>query len=102
MIDFGNISLIISKRMVIFIWNRIIYGKPYWLLLRIAGRKTISQMTLAETVIMIGIGSLLIQPVAGKDIRITIMVGGVLVGTLVVMEFIQMKCDTFENRKITE
>ncbi|USK61932.1 DUF421 domain-containing protein [Peribacillus asahii] len=66
-------------------------------LLRIAGRKTISQMTLAETVIMIAIGSLLIQPVSGHNIWTTFLVGGILVGTLLVMELIQIKSDSFEK-----
>lgn len=80
-----------------YLWKAILVVIAGTVLLRIAGRKTISQMTLAETVIMIGIGSLLIQPIAGKDIWTTIMVGGVLVGTLLVMEYIQIKSDTFEK-----
>lgn len=67
------------------------------LLLRIAGRKSISQMTLAQTVIMIGIGSLLIQPLAGKNIWTTITVGAILVVTLVVMELLQVKFDKIEK-----
>ena len=62
-----------------------------------AGRKSISQMTLAQTAIMIGIGSLLIQPVAGESIWVTLGVGGVLVLTLIVMEYLQIKVDFFEN-----
>lgn len=80
-----------------FIWKAILIVLVGTALLRIAGRKTISQMTLAETVIMVGIGSLLIQPVAGKGLWTTFMVGGVLVGTLLVMEFIQIKSDLFEK-----
>ncbi|MCQ6277194.1 DUF421 domain-containing protein [Bacillus sp. V3B] len=80
-----------------YIWKAILIVFVGTVLLRIAGRKTIPQMTLAETVIMIGIGSLLIQPVAGKNIWTTFLVGGVLVGTLLVMEFIQMKSDSFEK-----
>ncbi|MBZ5753279.1 DUF421 domain-containing protein [Metabacillus rhizolycopersici] len=79
------------------IWKAILIVIAGTVLLRIAGRKTISQMTLAETVIMIAIGTLLIQPVAGKDIWTTFLIGGVLVGTLLVMEFIQIKSDTFEK-----
>ncbi|KAB7672124.1 DUF421 domain-containing protein [Bacillus sp. B1-b2] len=80
-----------------YIWKAILVVIAGTVLLRIAVRKTISQMTLAETVIMIGIGSLLIQPVAGKNIWTTILVGGVLVGTLLVMEFLQIKSNTFEK-----
>ncbi|WP_077210912.1 DUF421 domain-containing protein [Bacillus dakarensis] len=67
------------------------------LLLRIAGRKSISQMTLAQTVIMVGIGSLLVQPIVGKSVWSTLAVGFILVTTLVVIEFIQVKTDFFEK-----
>lgn len=80
-----------------FIWKAIVIVLAGTVLLRIAGRKTISQMTLAETVLMIAIGTLLIQPVAGKDLWTTIVVGGVLVGTLLLMELIQLKSDNFEK-----
>lgn len=62
-----------------------------------AGRKSISQMTLAQTVIMIAIGSLLIQPVAGKNIWVTFGVGAVIVLTLILIEFTQVKIDAFEK-----
>ncbi len=80
-----------------WIWKAILIILFGTLLLRIAGRKSISQMTLAQTVIMIGIGSLLIQPVAGKNIWTTFLVGTILVLTLVVMEFIQLKFNPAEK-----
>jgi len=80
-----------------YIWKAVLIVLEGTLLLRFAGRKTISQMTLAETVIMIAIGTLLIQPVVGKNIWITFLVANVLIGTLLIMEFIQMKSDRFEK-----
>ncbi|MYL34662.1 DUF421 domain-containing protein [Pontibacillus yanchengensis] len=80
-----------------FVWKSALIVIVGTFLLRIAGKKTISQMTLAETVIMIAIGSLLIQPVAGKNVWVTFLVGGVLVLTLIVMEFIQVKSDGMEK-----
>ncbi len=80
-----------------WIWKSIIIVLGGTFLLRLAGRKSISQMTLAQTVIMIGIGSLLIQPLAGESIWVTLSVGAVLVLTLIAMEFIQIKGDFFEN-----
>jgi uncharacterized membrane protein YcaP (DUF421 family) len=80
-----------------WIWKAVIIILGGTFLLRFAGRKSISQMTLAQTVIMIGIGSLLIQPVAGKNIWVTLGVGAVLVATLVVMEFAQLKSDKVEK-----
>jgi len=80
-----------------WIWKAIIIVLGGTLLLRIAGRKSISQMTLAQTVIMIGIGSLLIQPLAGKSIWTTLGVGTVLVITLFLMELAQVKSDWIEK-----
>jgi uncharacterized membrane protein YcaP (DUF421 family) len=80
-----------------WIWKAVLIVVAGTLLLRIAGRKSISQMTLAQTVIMVGIGSLLIQPVAGKNIWTTIGVGLILVLTLMGMEFLQVKSDRVEK-----
>ncbi|HLR71705.1 MAG TPA: DUF421 domain-containing protein [Pseudogracilibacillus sp.] len=79
------------------IWKSILIVVAGTILLRIAGRKSISQMTLAQTVIMIGIGSLLIQPIVGESIWVTLIVGGILVLTLVVMEYAQLKVDGIEK-----
>ncbi len=80
-----------------WIWKAVLIVIVGTLLLRIAGRKSISQMTLAQTVIMIGLGSLLIQPVSGKDVWSTFMVGLTLVLTLVIVEYAQLKSDKVEK-----
>ena len=80
-----------------FIWKAIIIVIAGTFLLRIAGRKTISQMTLAETVIMIAIGSLIIQPVSGRNLGVTIIIGAVLVACLLLLEIIQVKSNTMEK-----
>jgi uncharacterized membrane protein YcaP (DUF421 family) len=80
-----------------WIWKAILIVLAGTLLLRVAGRKSISQMTLAQTVIMIAIGSLLIQPVAGKNVWVTFGVGAVLILTLIVIEYVQVKFDGMEN-----
>ncbi|MFZ3589881.1 DUF421 domain-containing protein [Bacillus sp. DJP31] len=80
-----------------FVWKAIVIVLVGTFLLRIAGRKTISQMTISETVILIAIGSLMIQPVSGKDLGTTFLVAGVLVVTLVLLQFLQMKSDGFEK-----
>src|SRR5699024_1130542 len=80
-----------------WIWKAILIIIVGTFLLRIAGRKSISQMTLAQTVLMIGIGSLLIQPVSGENIWVTFGVGAILVITLFVMEYTQLKFDGIEK-----
>ncbi|WP_084309241.1 DUF421 domain-containing protein [Alkalihalobacterium bogoriense] len=80
-----------------WIWKSVLIVLAGTVLLRVAGRKSISQMTLAQVVIMIGIGSLLIQPLAGENIWSTLYVGAMLVLTLVLIEFLQIKFDFFEK-----
>ncbi|MGP4040485.1 DUF421 domain-containing protein [Gracilibacillus sp. D59] len=80
-----------------WIWKAILIIVIGTLLLRVAGRKSISQMSLAQTVLMIGIGSLLIQPVSGKNIWVTFGVGAILILTLIAMEYFQLKFDKFES-----
>ncbi|MCS1351110.1 DUF421 domain-containing protein [Mechercharimyces sp. CAU 1602] len=60
------------------------------LLLRVAGRKSISQMTLAQTIIMISLGTLLIQPVSNKDMGTTFAIAASLILTLLAMELGQL------------
>ncbi|GAB4074671.1 hypothetical protein GCM10028778_21740 [Barrientosiimonas marina] len=80
-----------------WIWKAILIIIAGTFLLRIAGRKSISQMTLPQTVIMIGIGTLLIQPVTGKNIWLTLAVGLLLVGALCLIEYAQIKWNIFEK-----
>jgi uncharacterized membrane protein YcaP (DUF421 family) len=79
------------------LWKAVIVVIGGTFLLRIAGRKSISQMTLAQVVIMIGLGSLLVQPIAGENVWSTIAVGLVLVLTLFVVEYGQIKFDFIES-----
>jgi len=79
------------------LWKAILIVIGGTFLLRIAGRKSISQMTLAQVVIMVGIGSLLVQPIVGKGVWATLAVGLSLVLTLVVIEYGQLKFDFIEK-----
>lgn len=80
-----------------WIWKAILIVIVGTFLLRIAGRKSISQMTLAETIIMISIGSVIVQPVADKNIWVTFGISAMLIVTLIVMEYVQIKGDAFES-----
>lgn len=65
--------------------------------LRISGRKSISQMTIAQVVIMISIGSLIVQPIANKSVLNTVIIAAVFVSTMLILEFLQIKVDFLEN-----
>ena len=67
------------------------------ILFRIGGRKSISQMTITQVVIMIGIGSLLVQPLSGQGYWVTIGVATVLILSMVIMEYIEYKADGLET-----
>ncbi|WP_080846315.1 DUF421 domain-containing protein [Cytobacillus gottheilii] len=67
------------------------------LLLRLAGRKSISQMTLAETVVMISIGSIIVKPIVEQSVWKTVVAAGIFVAALVFMEIVQLKFNAVEK-----
>lgn len=79
------------------IWQTVVIFALGTFILRISGRRSISQMTIPQTVIMIAIGTLLIQPVTGKGFWTTFVVGGILVLCLIFAEYIQLKFDGAET-----
>lgn len=80
-----------------FIWKTILIVMVGTALLRIAGRKSVSQLTIAQTVIMVSIGTLLIQPIVGKNIWFTFLIALIMVGVLLLMEYAQLKVNVLEN-----
>lgn len=79
------------------IWQTLLIFIVGTIILRISGRKTISQMTIPQTVMMIAIGTLLIQPVSGRGLWTTFGIAGLLVLSLIITEFIQLKFDNAET-----
>ncbi|WJY26906.1 MULTISPECIES: DUF421 domain-containing protein [Sporosarcina] len=79
------------------LWKAVVVVIAGTLFLRLAGRKSISQMTLAQTVIMIGLGSLLVQPIVGHNVWSTMLVGLMLIITLIVIEFLEVKVNRVEG-----
>ncbi|MGP4039036.1 DUF421 domain-containing protein [Gracilibacillus sp. D59] len=80
-----------------FIWKAIVVVLGGVLILRLAGRKSISQLTVAQTVMMIAVGSLIIQPVGDRNIWITMVITFLMVSTLLFIEYIVLKSDTLET-----
>lgn len=66
----------------------IIYGT---MILRIAGRKSLSQMTIAQTVVMLAVGTVLIEPLVGVELLDTFVVVAIAVFTLILMEYSEIK-----------
>ena len=79
------------------IWQTILIFIVGTFYLRISGRKTISQMTIPQTVLVIAIGTLLIDPVTRKGFWATFFLAGILVLSLIITEYIQLKFDKAET-----
>ncbi|MFD1037030.1 DUF421 domain-containing protein [Virgibacillus byunsanensis] len=80
-----------------FIWKAIVVVIGGVLILRLAGRKSISQLTVAQTVMMIAVGSLIIQPVGDRNIWITMLITFLMVATLLFIEYIVLKSNALET-----
>ncbi|WP_096153993.1 MULTISPECIES: DUF421 domain-containing protein [Bacillus] len=80
-----------------FIWKAVVIVFGGVLILRLAGRKSISQLTVAQTVMMVAVGSLIIQPVGDRNIWITMLITLFLVLNLLFIEYIVMKVDKLEK-----
>lgn len=80
-----------------FIWESLVLALAGMVLLRIAGRKSISQMTVAQTVIMISIGSIIIEPIIEQSVWKTIISSAIFIGILILMEYLQVKFNWIEK-----
>lgn len=60
-------------------------------LLRFAGKRSISQLTVPEVVLIIALGTLLIQPTSTKNEFLAIYGGVVLVSGMVLLSYLQIK-----------
>ncbi|WP_226086596.1 MULTISPECIES: DUF421 domain-containing protein [Mesobacillus] len=80
-----------------FIWKSVVIVIGGILILRLAGRKSVSQLTVAQTVMMVAVGSLIIQPVSERNIWITLVITLLMVITLLVIEYITLKNNVLET-----
>ncbi|WP_027410083.1 DUF421 domain-containing protein [Anoxybacteroides tepidamans] len=80
-----------------FIWKSFVLVLSGILLLRISGRKSIAQMTLAPTVMMISLGTIIVQPIVEKSIVKTIIGAGILVISVLILEYLELKLNFVET-----
>lgn len=80
-----------------WIWKSVLLVLVGMILLRIAGRKSISQMSVVTTVIMISIGTTIVQPIANHELGKAIGSASVFIATLLVVEQLQLKFNFFER-----
>lgn len=60
------------------------------MLLRIGGKETISSMNMGEVVVMIGIASIMVEPLKSKQLLNSIYAGALLIGFSLTLVFIQI------------
>lgn len=80
-----------------FIWQTFVMIMAGILLLRIAGRKSISQMTLAQTVVMISLGTIIVQPIVQRSMTKAIGGAAIFVATILILEYLELKFNFFEK-----
>lgn len=80
-----------------WIWKTILIFYGGRIILRLGGRKSISQLTITQVIIMVGIGSLLVQPIAGKGIFTTLVIGLLMTVLMIITEYLEMKFDIIET-----
>lgn len=78
-------------------WDTIIIFMIGKFILRFGGRKSISQMTITQTIVMIGIGSLLIQPMSGNGLFVTLIIALLFTLLMVITEYLEIKVDLWET-----
>lgn len=67
------------------------------LLLRLSGRKSIAQMTLPQTTVMLAVGTILVHPITNKGMVNTFIVIATFVAILLLLEFLQVKINGVEK-----
>ncbi|WP_217558593.1 DUF421 domain-containing protein [Paenibacillus sp. GbtcB18] len=78
-------------------WYTILLACVATLFLRIAGRKSISQMSVPQLVILLTIGAVIGSEVSGKGMPKTILTLGTFIAFLVVTEWITLRWDRAET-----
>lgn len=79
------------------IWKALALVITGYILLRIAGRKSISQMTVGTTVVMISIGTLIVQPIANRSVWKAVIAAAIFVIVLILSEYLQLKFNVLEK-----
>ncbi len=65
--------------------------------LRLTGRRSISQMTISQTVLVLSLGHIIVEPFADKDIKKTIAVAAILAILLILFEVAEYYIRSFSK-----
>ena len=67
------------------------------ILLRISGRRSIAQMTISQTILIISLGHIIVEPFADKDVVKTVIVAVIFTILLILFEVIEYYFKGFAN-----
>lgn len=80
-----------------YAWKAVVVFFGGFFLIRVIGRKSVSQLTLATTIVMIAIGAIFVQPIVVDTVPRTLVVISIFILILIILEYLQMKFDFFEK-----
>lgn len=80
-----------------FTWEAFVLIIAGVILLRISGRKSIAQMTSTQTVVMISIGTIIVQPIIENSLVKTLIGAAIFTLTLILMEWLQIRFNLIEK-----
>lgn len=66
-------------------------------LLRVTGRRSIAQMTIAQTVVIISIGAIIVEPFSDKDIKKTVIAASIYIILLMLFEYFEFHSKLFKK-----
>lgn len=80
-----------------FIWEAFVMVIAGFIFLRLSGRKSLAQMTVTTTVVMISIGAIIVQPIIDDSVVKTLITIIIFISVLIVIEYIQVKSNVLEK-----
>jgi len=66
-------------------------------LLKITGRRSLAQMTISQTILIISLGAIIVEPFADKDVKKTIIVAAIFTILLILFEVLEYYSKSFEK-----
>jgi uncharacterized membrane protein YcaP (DUF421 family) len=80
-----------------WIWKTIILFIIGRFILRLGGRKSVAQLTVTQTVAMIGLGTILVHPITSDNIITTLLIMLTLILLMIIFEYLEIKFDFLET-----
>jgi uncharacterized membrane protein YcaP (DUF421 family) len=83
-----------NLNLVLQIITILLIGK---MIIRLGGRKSVSQMSVTQTVTMLGLGTILVHPITSSDVWTTLLIVLIAIIIMIILEYLQVKFDFLET-----